>query len=124
MVIAVFLTRVYEFRWVAVSGLYKDTVVVIYRGDGTRDLGRLASAQFSDIGSAGGHKALARAEFSASATGENDLELFIFKRLLASPRKKAHRDVRQADNAAGNAAPAGDNVPPGDVPAVEEDSPA
>ncbi|SBW09388.1 DHH family protein [uncultured delta proteobacterium] len=93
VVIADFLTRVYEFRWVAVSGVYGGTVVVIYRGDGSRDIGRLASAQFSDIGSAGGHKALARAEFPASAAGEGDLELFIFKRVLSSPRKKAAREA-------------------------------
>lgn len=92
VVIADFLTRVYEFRWVAVSGVYGETVVVIYRGDGSRDIGRLASAQFSDIGSAGGHKALARAEFPVSAAGEGDLELFTFKRVLASPRKKASRE--------------------------------
>jgi nanoRNase/pAp phosphatase (c-di-AMP/oligoRNAs hydrolase) len=93
VVIADFLTRVYEFRWVAVSGVYGGTVVVIYRGDGSRDIGRLAFAQFSDIGSAGGHKALARAEFPASAAGEGDLELFTFKRVLASPCKKPGRET-------------------------------
>ena len=93
VVIADFLTRVYEFRWVAVSGLYKNTVVVIYRGDGTRDIGRLANAQFGDIGSAGGHKSLARAEFSASAAEGFDLELFIYKRVLASPRRRSQPEI-------------------------------
>lgn len=91
VVIADFLTRVYEFRWVAVSGLYGETVVVIYRGDGTRDIGRLANMQFSDIGSAGGHRSLARAEFPASAAAGADLELFVYKRVLANPRRKAAR---------------------------------
>ena len=104
VVIADFLTRVYEFRWVAVSGLYGETVVVIYRGDGSRDIGRLASAQFSDIGSAGGHKALARAEFPVAAAGEGDLELFIFKRVLASPRTRPHRDAAAGPEAPGQAA--------------------
>ncbi len=97
VVIADFLTRVYEFRWVAVSGRYGDTVVVIYRGDGSRDIGRLANAQFSDIGSAGGHKSLARAEFPASAAGDSDLELFTFKRVLAKPRKKPQREAANGD---------------------------
>lgn len=88
VVIADFLTRVYEFRWVAVSGLYGETVVVIYRGDGTRDIGRMANMQFSDVGSAGGHKSLARAEFPAAAAKDADLELFIYKRVLATPRRR------------------------------------
>jgi len=54
VVIADFFMRVHEIRWTAVCGVYQDTIVVIFRGDGvTRDLGRYASAQFSDIGSAG-----------------------------------------------------------------------
>lgn len=101
VVIADFLTRVYEFRWVAVSGRYGDTVVVIYRGDGTHDIGCLASGQFSDIGSAGGHKALARAEFPVAAAGDADLELFVFKRVLAHPRKKKSRCPTPAGTAAG-----------------------
>ena len=88
VVIADFLTRVYEFRWVAVSGQYGETAVVIYRGDGSRDIGRLASTHFSDIGSAGGHKSLARAEFPVSATGGENLKRFIFNRLLEAPAKK------------------------------------
>ena len=90
VVIADFFMRVYEFRWVAISGLYGQTVVVVFRGDGvTRDLGRTANMQFGDIGSAGGHKAMARAEFPKSAAGNKDLELFIYKRVLnqAKPTK-------------------------------------
>lgn len=94
VVIADFLTRVYEFRWVAVSGLYEKTVVVIYRGDGSRDIGRLASSQFSDIGSAGGHRALARAEFPASAAGGEDIGLFTYKQVFSQPRLKPLPDPR------------------------------
>ncbi len=94
--IADFFMRVYEFRWVAVSGLYGGTVVVVFRGDGvTRDLGRMANAQFGDVGSAGGHKALARAEFPAAAAAGKDMELFIYKRLLTAPRKRAARENKQ-----------------------------
>jgi nanoRNase/pAp phosphatase (c-di-AMP/oligoRNAs hydrolase) len=89
VIIADFFMRVYEFRWVAVSGTYEETAVVIFRGDGvTHDLGRMAANQFGDIGSAGGHKVMARAEFPVSAAQDSDMELFIYKRLLnTAPRK-------------------------------------
>lgn len=89
VVVADFLMRVYEIRWVAVSGVHGDTAVVIFRGDGViRDLGRMAGLQFGDIGSAGGHKAMARAEFPVEAAGDRDMENFIYKRVLTTPRKK------------------------------------
>lgn len=80
--IADFFMRVYEIRWVAVGGLYGDTVVLIFRGDGiSKDVGALAIELFGELGSAGGHKSMARAEFSAAAAGAEDLELFVWKRL-------------------------------------------
>ena len=66
--VADFFTRVHGLRWIAVSGIVgKTTVVVIFRGDGGRDIGRMADACFYDVGSAGGHRRLARAEFPVSA---------------------------------------------------------
>lgn len=66
--IADFFTKVHGLKWVAVSGLVlKKTVVVIFRGDGGRDIGRLADACFHDVGTAGGHRTLGRAEFPVSA---------------------------------------------------------
>ena len=80
--IADFFMRVYEIRWAAVAGRYGDTAVVIFRGDGiSRDVGAYASQVFGPIGSAGGHKAMARAEFPAEAAGGEDLEMFIWQRL-------------------------------------------
>ena len=81
--IADFFTRVHGLRWIAVSGLVqKETVVVIFRGDGTRDIGRLADACFHDVGSAGGHRSLGRAEFPVSAVPEGETCLnFILNRL-------------------------------------------
>lgn len=89
VVVADFLMRVYEIRWVAVSGLYGDTIVVIYRGDGIiRDLGRMAALQFGDIGSAGGHRAMARAEFPVEAAKGKDMESFVSRRVAVTPRRK------------------------------------
>lgn len=81
--IADFFTRVHGLKWIAVSGLVqKKTVVVIFRGDGSRDIGRLADACFHDVGSAGGHRTLARAEFPAEAVPREESCLeFIQNRL-------------------------------------------
>lgn len=90
VVIADFFTRVYEIRWVAVSGFYNGSAIVIFRSDGlVSDVGRMALLKFNDLGSAGGHKTMARAEFPLTVTQGAELEMFIYKILLAPmPRKK------------------------------------
>lgn len=89
VVIADFFMRVHEIRWIAVCGVYRDTIVVIFRGDGTfRDLGRFAHEKFHDIGSAGGHKAMARAEIPLAQANNANVDTFIFKKLTA-PKKRA-----------------------------------
>lgn len=65
--VADFFTRVHGLKWVAVSGIVGKKIIVIFRGDGSRDIGRLADACFHDVGSAGGHRTLGRAEFPLSA---------------------------------------------------------
>ena len=40
--VADFFTRVHGLKWIAVCGVVEKTVVVIFRGDGSRDIGRLA----------------------------------------------------------------------------------
>ena len=90
--IADFFTRVHGLKWVAVSGVYGDTVVVIFRGDGGRDMGRFAAQRFGDIGSAGGHRALARAEFPLSATGDAKAGDFVRLRLEG---RRSHNDCTE-----------------------------
>lgn len=88
VVLADFFMRVHEIRWVSVAGVYGDKLVIIFRGDGvSRDLGGFAAAQFGKIGSAGGHRAMARAEIPLEALEGKDAEMFVFKRLV-SPRRK------------------------------------
>lgn len=81
--VADFFTRVHGLRWIAVSGIVaKNTVVVIFRGDGSRDIGRMADACFYDVGSAGGHRRLARAEFPLAAVPEGTKpQDFVLRRL-------------------------------------------
>lgn len=81
--IADFFTRVHGLRWIAVSGVVRnETVVVIFRGDGSRDLGRLADACFHDVGSGGGHRCMARAEIPVDVLPvEESCDAFVQRRL-------------------------------------------
>ncbi|WP_421903016.1 DHH family phosphoesterase [Maridesulfovibrio sp.] len=82
VILADFLMRVHGVSWDVVSGIYEDTLVVIFRGDGMRkDMGKFASKLFNEIGSAGGHKAAARAEIKLEALEGADPESFVLKKL-------------------------------------------
>ena len=88
--IADFFTHVHGLRWLAVGGVANKTLVVIFRGDGTRDLGRYANQCFGDVGSAGGHRALARAEVPLEALNGAKPGDFVRQRLKmpeAAPAK-------------------------------------
>lgn len=88
--IADFFTRVHDLKWVAVCGSCRHKAVIIFRGDGSRDIGRLASEHFQSLGSAGGHRNLARAEFSLEALPEHaDLQNFVYHRLSSTKRIKS-----------------------------------
>jgi nanoRNase/pAp phosphatase (c-di-AMP/oligoRNAs hydrolase) len=97
--IADFFTRVHGLKWVVVSGVVGDGVIVIFRGDGSRHLGRLADACFYDVGSGGGHSALARAEFplcALSAADKSDVGNFIHNRLQTRKLRAATAPAVQA----------------------------
>ena len=81
--IADFFTRIHGLKWVAVCGRHESTAVVIFRGDGTRDIGRFAAERFQPLGAAGGHRTLARAEFPCSQIPDGaKMQDFVLKRLL------------------------------------------
>jgi nanoRNase/pAp phosphatase (c-di-AMP/oligoRNAs hydrolase) len=82
--VADFFMRVHGVRWVAVCGCFRDTAVVVFRGGlGGGNMGGLASA-FADVGSGGGHRGAARAEFAVSALEGEKMEDFVCRRLKAS----------------------------------------
>jgi len=61
--VADFLIRVERVEWALVTGVVGETLVVVFRNDGLKkDSGKLARAAFADVGSAGGHKSMGRAE--------------------------------------------------------------
>ena len=96
--VADFFTRVHGLRWIAVSGVVDKTVIVIFRGDGGRDIGRLADACFHDVGVAGGHRNLARAEFPLSAVPEGMRPgEFVLKRIET---RKLRPKAKEAENPA------------------------
>lgn len=106
--IADFFMRVYEIRWVAVAGRYQDSIVIVFRGDGiSRDVGKFAAQVFGEIGSAGGHKGMARAEVPVESAAGQDLELFVWKRLSSPPKRRpATPKAPAADEGAAGTSPA------------------
>jgi len=63
VLIADFFMRVNSVQWSIVSGIYENKLIVIFRNDGIRkNAGTVAQKAFDVIGSAGGHKSMARAE--------------------------------------------------------------
>jgi nanoRNase/pAp phosphatase (c-di-AMP/oligoRNAs hydrolase) len=63
VIIADFFMRIDTVNWSIVSGLCDKKLTIIFRNDGIRrNAGLVASESFGNIGSAGGHKNMARAE--------------------------------------------------------------
>lgn len=86
VVVADFFTRVHGMAWIAISGVYHDpvkgeTIVVIFRGDGRLDLGRFAADRFHSLGSAGGHRTMARAELPLAAAEGRNVEVFLYRNI-------------------------------------------
>ena len=61
--IADFFMKIHDIAWSIVSGTHHGRLIIIVRNDGIRkDAGKLLGQKFGHLGSAGGHKAMARAE--------------------------------------------------------------
>ncbi len=70
VLIADFFMRVSTIQWSIVSGVYQNRLVIIFRNDGIRkNAGRTAQKLFGDVGDAGGHKSMARAEIELDDLG-------------------------------------------------------
>ncbi len=69
--VADFLIRVERVTWALVTGVVGDTLVIVFRNDGMKkDAGTLARKAFGEVGSAGGHRSMGRAEIKQSALPE------------------------------------------------------
>ncbi len=104
--VAELFIKVTNIAWSIVAGVFADTLVVVFRSDGWKaDAGKVASKAFSDIGRAGGHRTMARAEiplFSLRPECPNlsneEVEYALLKRLAPHLRglKRVLRDHREA----------------------------
>jgi len=82
-----FFLRMYGISWTVIGGVCDSTLVLIFRGDGLhRDMGKIANKLFKDVGSAGGHATMARAEIPLENIGEHDPEEFVWERLRSCKR--------------------------------------
>jgi nanoRNase/pAp phosphatase (c-di-AMP/oligoRNAs hydrolase) len=65
VILADFFMRINTVTWSIVSGFYDNRLIVIVRNDGLRkQAGKFVSEAFGHLGSAGGHKSMARAEIA------------------------------------------------------------
>lgn len=102
--VAEFFIKVTSIAWSIVAGVFADTLVVVFRCDGYHsDAGKVARAAFAEIGRAGGHRTMARAEIPIASLREacpslsnEEIEYFLLKRLSAHLRglRRVVRDHR------------------------------
>jgi nanoRNase/pAp phosphatase (c-di-AMP/oligoRNAs hydrolase) len=82
VIIADFFMRIVSVTWSIVSGTYDKKLIIILRNDGIRkNAGNVAKKGFGQIGSAGGHKNMARAEIAFSDLS-NQIDFRDKKKLL------------------------------------------
>jgi len=101
VILADFFIRVSGIQFVAVSCIFGDKLVIIFRNRNMRkDAGKIASRHFGELGSAGGHRSAARAEVpfdnlpdSVKLYNPDTVEEFIKKR-LSSTGKRAPEETR------------------------------
>jgi nanoRNase/pAp phosphatase (c-di-AMP/oligoRNAs hydrolase) len=63
VMVAEFFLKVHDISWSIVSGVHNRELIVVVRNDGYRkDAGKALARAFGALGSAGGHRAMARAE--------------------------------------------------------------
>jgi len=94
--IADFFLKVDSVDYTAASGTHRDNLVIVMRNMAARmSAGVMAQRAFGDLGPAGGHKAMARAELPLKALKEHlgdikdaTLKDFVISRLLRPPQKR------------------------------------
>jgi nanoRNase/pAp phosphatase (c-di-AMP/oligoRNAs hydrolase) len=110
VIIADFFMRIHTVTWSIVSGICDKKLIVIFRNDGARKkAGRVAEEGFGDLGSAGGHKTMARAEISLAEPREAGLD-------SKDPRKVLNWIITRTEKRAGRKAPAAKPAPAGNSP--------
>jgi len=99
VILADFFMRVNPVKWSIVSGIHDNKLIIILRNDGVRkNAGRVAKTAFSALGSAGGHRSMARAELPLEMLGgfldTDDTKIvrkWIIKQIEHGPKKKTRK---------------------------------
>ena len=73
------------------------TTIPSLSSSGDVDLGEFAASRLGALGNAGGHRALARAEFPLEATEGRSVDVFVFRKLTEKPQKKKVEDVESVE---------------------------
>jgi nanoRNase/pAp phosphatase (c-di-AMP/oligoRNAs hydrolase) len=97
VLIADFFMRVSAIDWSIVSGIHDRKLILVFRNDGLRkNAGKLAKERFGDLGSAGGHKSMSRAEIPLDrleacvpCRDETRLARWILDRVTRGPQHRA-----------------------------------
>ena len=72
VIIADFFMKVNFVRWSIIFGICNKKLIIVFRNDGLRkNAGEVAKQSFGSIGSAGGHKSMARAEIPVADLEEH-----------------------------------------------------
>ncbi|MGM0423387.1 MAG: DHH family phosphoesterase [Thermodesulfobacteriota bacterium] len=99
VILADFFLRVHDISWDIVYGITDQKLVAVFRGDGVKgDMGKLASSLFGDLGSAGGHKSMARAEIPLADLQEEHPQELLWKRLQKAriiPRANSYQRLKE-----------------------------
>ncbi|MFH1092033.1 MAG: phosphoethanolamine methyltransferase, partial [Pseudomonadota bacterium] len=118
VMLADFFMRVHDIHRTAVYGLFKDKLIVIFRAAGARmNAGRTAAESLAALGSAGGHRAMARAEIPLANLDpkllEKDgaLERFLNRRITGQDRRRKGKPEGPSHKPADKSI---DNFPSGD----------
>jgi len=97
VLIADFFMRIESVKWSIVSGIYDRKLILIFRNDGLRkNAGKLAKERFGDLGSAGGHRSMSRAEIPlenlrslTECRDESKVSMWIIDQVTRSTKKRA-----------------------------------
>jgi nanoRNase/pAp phosphatase (c-di-AMP/oligoRNAs hydrolase) len=96
VLIADFFMRVESVNWSVISGTFQQKLIIVFRNDGIRkNAGKVANQSFGQIGSAGGHKNMARAEIPLAILDDKvdykdskKLQRWIVKQIVRKADKK------------------------------------
>ncbi len=99
VILADFFMKIHDISWDIVIGINEDKLIAIFRGDGIKHhMGKLAQRLFGDVGSAGGHKAMARAEVKLENLNEHPQQFLWSKMEECSIIQRLKKKNQKKDN--------------------------